>query len=57
MLGQEIEPIHDRQVPVEDNQVGHRPHAVIERVAAVVRLGDGKVEILEDAPRDFADDA
>jgi len=55
--GEELHPVHHRHMPVDQNHVRHRAAADGQRFAAVLRLADGEVEILEDAARHLADDA
>ena len=56
-LAKELETVHDRHVPVEEHGVGHRFRAEVERLLAVLGLGDPEVEPFEDAARDLADHA
>ena len=55
-LGQELEAAHDRHVPVEQDQLGERLLAVLERLSAVLGLGDLEVHAFEDLLGDLADE-
>ena len=54
---QKLHACDHRHVPVEEDDVRHRLSAEVEGLLAVIGLGDGEIEILENAPRHFADDA
>ena len=53
---QELHRAHAGHVEVQEDGVGHRLPALVERLLAALRLGDGKAHLLEDPPRHFAND-
>ena len=54
---EEIDPVHDRHVPVEQDRVRHLARAGLHRLSAVLGLGTAKSQLLQDLPRHLADDA
>ena len=54
---QELVAVHLRHVPVEQDGVRHLALAALERLLAVLGLGDLEIEALQNAPGDLPDDA
>src|SRR5690606_7506444 len=51
----ELDAIHHRHVPVEQDQVRHAFAAFVERIPAVLGYADLEFEAFDDVPRDLAD--
>ena len=54
---QEVDAVHHRHVPVQQDAVGHAGAAGIQRLLAIAGLGDGEAVRFQDAARDLAHDA
>ena len=54
---QQLQAVHPRHVPIQQDDFGHRGSAPGESLHAIRRLSDLEADILEDAARDLADHA